>query len=57
MGMSHCRRTPDFLTRLVSFRSEFRNIPVQYVASPHLANPEWVKDFEAIIEDTTDANV
>ena len=29
-----------------------------YVASPHLANPEQVKDFEKrIIEDTTDANV
>ena len=29
-----------------------------HVASPHLANPEEVKDFEKrIIEDTTDASV
>jgi hypothetical protein len=29
-----------------------------HVASPHLANPAQVKDFEKrIIEDTTDANV
>jgi hypothetical protein len=34
------------------------NLSAPYVASPHLANPEQVKDFEKrIVKDTTDANL
>jgi hypothetical protein len=45
-------------TRVYVLVPDIENISAPRVASPHLANPEQVKDFEKlIIEDTTDANV
>jgi len=45
-------------TRVYVLVPDTENLLAPYVASPHLAKPEQVKDFEKrIIEDTTDANV
>lgn len=45
-------------TRVYVLVPDTENLSAPYVASPHLANPEQVIDFEKrIIEDTTDANV
>ncbi len=45
-------------TRVYVLVTDTENLTVPYVASPHLANREQVKDFEKrIIEDTIDADV
>ena len=45
-------------TRVYILVPDVENFSAPSVASPHLANPEQVIDFEKrIIEDTTDANV
>ena len=45
-------------TRVYVLVPASENLSAPYVAGPHLASPEQVKDFEKrIIEDTTDANV
>ena len=45
-------------TRVYVVVPELETIPLPYVASPKLANPEQAQDFEKrIVDDITDANV
>jgi len=45
-------------TRVYVLVPDTENLSAPHVASPQLANPEQVKDFDKrVIEDTTDANV